>query len=257
MIFTSFPSRIPFMRLLLLPVIYTVFFMVPVLTVSSHTLYAAESSANNVEVPGTYGDAMRWYERSAKAGNARAQFYLGMLYEQGLRGKPDAKSAISWFTKAAEQGHRQAQLKLGLLYYKGTLVEKNFEQAAHWFEKAAAQSSSQANYNLALMLVRGLGVTKDAKRAAAMFEKVVDRGINEAALHLAVLYGAEDKKPGNKSEKKSDNLKQDKLRALMWLEWAKGKGLAPDPAFFEKLTESMTESEIKKARALALKRLKK
>jgi TPR repeat protein len=227
MAFTSFLSRFSLMRVLVLPVICTAVFVVLVFIFPIQSLQAAEPTASSVEVPGTYGDAMRWYERSAKVGNSRAQFYLGMLYEQGLRGEPDIKSAIAWFTKAAEQGHCQAQLKLGLLHYQGTLTEQNYKEAAHWFEKAAAQSSSQAIYNLALMLVRGLGVAKDAKQAAALFEKIVDRGLNEAALHLAVLYGAVDKN----ADKNPDNLKQDKLRALVWLEWAKGKGLAPDPAF--------------------------
>ena len=225
------------------------------LVVSGGELRAEDSSSpRSVAVPETYGDAMRWYERAAKTGNARAQFYLGMLYEQGYRnkagGKPDLKAAIGWFEKAAGQGHLQAQLKLGLIYYQGTLVGKDYEKAAAWFEKAAAQSSTRAAYNLALMLVRGLGVKKDAARAAALFEKAATRGLSEAALHLAVLYGQEDKK------KNSDNLKQDKILALMWLEWAVGKELKPDPEFHEKLTNSMTAKEIAKSRALALERLK-
>ena len=251
MIFTSSPSRLSLIPVTLLPVLCAAIFVVSFSTLPAQRLHAAD----RVAAPGNYGDAMRWYERSAKAGNARAQFYLGMLFEQGHRpnsgGKPDAKSAIAWFTKAAEQGHRQAQLKLGLIYYQSTLVEKDYAEAVRWFEKAAAQSSSQAVYNLALMLVRGLGVKKDAKRAATLFEKIVDRGSHEAALHLAVLYGTAE------NTKNPDNLKQDKILALMWLEWAVGKGLAPDPAFHEKLTQSMSPAEIKKARELALKRLKK
>jgi len=257
-----FPGRSHGTRFFQLAVILATAFVASL----SHDSFAAasgmEPDAQPVAVPENYGDAMRWYERAAKAGNARAQFYLGMLYEQGGRGKPDPQAAITWFTKAAGQGHRQAQLKLGLLYYQGphqgpgqnTGIEQNYEEAAKWFEKAAAQSSSQATYNLALMLVRGLGVRKDAKRAAELFEKAVTRGLAEAALHLAVLYGQEDKK--GKNGKEPDNLKQDKLRALMWLEWATGKGLNPDPAFHKKLAGSMTETEIAKARALALERLK-
>jgi len=217
---------------------------------------AAEPKNDTLGVPGNYGDAMRWYERSAKRGKARAQFYLGMLYEQGQKspdGKPDIKEAIAWFTKAAGQGHRQAQLKLGLIYYQGKSIAQDYKESAHWFEKAAAQGSSQAKYNLALMLVRGLGVAKDAARAAELFEEVVIRGIKEAALHLAVLYGQADRK----GDPKDDNQKQDKLLALMWLEWAKGQGLNPDPDFYKRLSGSMTETEIAKARELALERLKK
>ncbi len=249
----TFPSRI--FRVVFVAAVLVVL-AGPLAILPSMAPAAEPASQKPVAVPENYGDAMRWYERAAKAGNARAQFYLGMLYEQGLRGKQndksDQKAAITWFAKAAGQGHRQAQLKLGLFYYQGIGIERNYKEAAHWFEKAAAQSSTQATYNLALMLVRGLGVDKDAARAANLFEKVARRGMTEAALHLAVLYGQEDRK----GDKKPDNLKQDKVLALTWLEWALGKGLKPDPAFHEKLAGSMTKTEIAKARALALERLK-
>ena len=31
----------------------------------------------------TYGDAMGWYEREAAKGSAKAQYFLGLLYEKG------------------------------------------------------------------------------------------------------------------------------------------------------------------------------
>ncbi|TDI58337.1 MAG: sel1 repeat family protein, partial [Alphaproteobacteria bacterium] len=37
--------------------------------------------------PKTYGDAMRWYEETARAGNPRAQFFLGLMYERGINVK--------------------------------------------------------------------------------------------------------------------------------------------------------------------------
>lgn len=256
----TFPSRIFRGVFVAAVLVVLVVLAVPLAVLPSVAPAAEPASQKPVAVPENYGDAMRWYERAAKAGNARAQFYLGMLYEQGLRGKQidksGQKSAITWFTKAAGQGHRQAQLKLGLLYYQGIAIKRDYKAAAHWFEKATAQSSTQATYNLALMLVRGLGVDKDAARAAKLFEKVARRGMTEAALHLAVLYGQEDSPKGGQGDKKPDNLKQDKVLALTWLEWALGKGLKPDPAFHEKLTGSMTKSEIAKSRALALERLK-
>ena len=50
-----------------------------------------------------YGEAMRWYEREAARGSAKAQFLLGLLYERGAgpRGK-DLARAYQWFLKAAE-----------------------------------------------------------------------------------------------------------------------------------------------------------
>ena len=46
-------------------------------------------------------DAVQWYEKEAKAGNAEAQFGLGALYFKGM-GKPqDRYQAVQWFNAAA------------------------------------------------------------------------------------------------------------------------------------------------------------
>jgi TPR repeat protein len=169
----------------------------------TETKTESDKAAGGVGAPGSYGDAMRWYERSAKAGNARAQFYLGMLYLRGRRGAPDPAAAAAWFEKAAAQGHHQAQLKLGLMYYEGEGVARSYEKAAALFERASSRSA-QAAYNFASMLERGLGVGKNPARAAEVFETAVARGIEEAALHLAVLYGQDDKKT---DDKKTDDTK--------------------------------------------------
>ncbi len=70
---------------------------------------ATGSGSAQVETPGTYGDAMRWYQRAAEAGSAKAQFYLGMLHETGTNRPIDATEAARWFAKAARQGHALAQ----------------------------------------------------------------------------------------------------------------------------------------------------
>ena len=46
----------------------------------------AGALGDKVPVPENYGQAMRWYERAAEGGDAKAQFYLGVLLESGVRG---------------------------------------------------------------------------------------------------------------------------------------------------------------------------
>ncbi len=48
----------------------------------------------------------------AEQGNARAQYYLGEMHEQGLGTKQDIDEAFKWYAKAAEQGDPLAKRKL-------------------------------------------------------------------------------------------------------------------------------------------------
>ncbi len=65
---------------------------------------ALGSGSAQVATPGTYGDAMRWYQRAAEAGSAQAQFYLGLMHETGTNRPVDLAEAARWFAKAARQG---------------------------------------------------------------------------------------------------------------------------------------------------------
>ena len=58
-----------------------------------------------VDVPKTFGDAMRWYETAARVGHPAAQFYLGFMYQTGLRVEKDPVEAAQWYERAAHQGH--------------------------------------------------------------------------------------------------------------------------------------------------------
>lgn len=48
----------------------------------------------------------------AKKGDARAQYYLGEMYEQGLGTGQNIDEAFKWYTKAAAQGDALAKRKL-------------------------------------------------------------------------------------------------------------------------------------------------
>jgi uncharacterized protein len=80
----------------------------------------------------------------AEHGDARAQAFLGFMYEHG-RGVPqDYVAAVYWYTCAAEQGHVTAQYLLGLMYDKGHGVERSDALAYMWLNLAAAHAPPQA-----------------------------------------------------------------------------------------------------------------
>jgi TPR repeat protein len=76
----------------------------------------------------------------AERGDARAQAFLGFMYEHG-RGVPqDYVAAVYWYTRAAEQGYATAQYLLGLMYDKGHGVERSDTMAYMWLNLAAAHA---------------------------------------------------------------------------------------------------------------------
>ncbi|MGE4262059.1 tetratricopeptide repeat protein [Shewanella sp.] len=93
--------------------------------------------------------AVKWYQKAADQGYARAQNSLGVLYESGQGVKQDYVKAVEWYQKAADQGNEYAQYNLGLLYANGQGVKQDDLKAAEWYQKAADQGHSNAKENLA------------------------------------------------------------------------------------------------------------
>ena len=95
-------------------------------------------------------EAVRWFTRAARKGDALSQTGLGLLYlDDTFPRRP--KLGAQWLLKAAEQGEVMAQHRLGLLYLEGKGVPKNAEQAAFWLGKAAEQGHRQAQDALSAM----------------------------------------------------------------------------------------------------------
>jgi len=77
---------------------------------------------------------------AAERGNARAQAYLGFMYQYG-RGVPQNYGmAVYWYRRAAEQGDPIAQHLLGLMYDKGMGIPTDHVTAHIWLNLAAARS---------------------------------------------------------------------------------------------------------------------
>ena len=74
--------------------------------------------------------------KSAKAGDAKSQFELGIMKGEGFWQIKDNKKAIEWWKKSAEQGYVQAQIMMGSVYLGGVRADKDLEKADKWFDKA-------------------------------------------------------------------------------------------------------------------------
>ena len=75
------------------------------------------------------------------AGDAGAQYNLGVMYYDGLGVDVNFKKAIEWYEKAAEQGHAHAQNNLAHMSHNGQGVDVNYKKAIEWYEKAAEQET--------------------------------------------------------------------------------------------------------------------
>ena len=126
--------------------------------------------------------------RQMAAGDAMAQFHLGVMYHMGEGVPQDDAEAAKWTRRAAEQGHPQAQHNLGVAYHKGDGVPQDFAEAAKWTRRAAEQGHPQAQNNLGVAYADGIGVAEDCAEAAKWFRRAAERGIAQSQFNLGLLY---------------------------------------------------------------------
>lgn len=79
-----------------------------------------------------YSAAIKWFTLAAKAGDADAQFDLGLMHDNGHGVPKSAAEAVKWYRKAVKQGNKHAFHNLGLSHYYGTGVAKNLTLALEY-----------------------------------------------------------------------------------------------------------------------------
>ena len=123
----------------------------------------------------------------ANMGDARAQYNLGLRYDNGQGVSQDYTEAVKWYRKAADQGHARAQYNLGLCYDNGQGVSQDYTEAVKWYRKAADQGNVDAQYNLGYCYYNGQGVSQDYAEAVKWYRKAADQGYVEAISILDTL----------------------------------------------------------------------
>ena len=138
---------------------------------------------------GQFENAVGALSPLAEAGNAEAQFVLGLMYANGQGVEQNYYLAGKMYRLAATQGHSGAQTNLGSLYEEcyGT-GPCNAEQAANWYRRAAEQDNVIAQYNLGVLYATGRGVAKDPWTAKVLFRQASEAGYTPAQYNLAVSY---------------------------------------------------------------------
>ena len=100
---------------------------------------------------------------------------VGLAYGQQV--SPDSSAAL---ISAAEQGDARAQFNLGLMYDNGHGVPENDAEAVRWYRAAAEQGNAPAQFNLGFMYANGHGVPEDYVLAYAWMNLAGAQGVDEA-----------------------------------------------------------------------------
>ena len=143
---------------------------------------------NGQGVPQNYQEAAKWFRKAAEQGDEMAQFNLATLYQKGVGVPQDGSEAAKWYRKAAEQGNVNAQYNLAWLYHAGAGVPQDGADAVKWYRKAAAQGNANAQYNLGVMYQNGQGVARDYAEAMKWYRKAADQGNSNAQFNLGWMY---------------------------------------------------------------------
>lgn len=120
--------------------------------------------------------AVKWYHKVAAQADAKAQYDLGVMYDNAK----DKAKAVKWYREAATQGNAEAQYNLGMKYDNGEGVAKDKVKAVEWYRKAAAQGDAEAQYNLGVMYNNGKGVAKDKVEAVKWYRRAAAQGDTDA-----------------------------------------------------------------------------
>jgi hypothetical protein len=113
-----------------------------------------------------------WYRKAADQGDAKAQYNLGFMYDNGQGVPQNDAEAMKWYRKAADQGDAEAQFNLGLMYDNGQGVPQNYAEAMKWYRLAADQGDADAQYALAKSYRDGRGIPRDDLQAYWWFSQV-------------------------------------------------------------------------------------
>ncbi len=143
-------------------------------------LFAALPEGVDAYEKGQFANALQHLLPIADEGVAEAQYYLGMMYEDGKGVRADPVQAREWYERAAQAGHAGAQFQLGRIFAEGKGVAADGAKASRWYLLAAGQGNLDAQYSLGTMFKQGKGVPVDMVQAYLWFSRAAEQGLGNA-----------------------------------------------------------------------------
>jgi TPR repeat protein len=132
-----------------------------------------------------YASAAALYGPRARAGDAEAQYRMGLMARFGWGTERDPAAAVRWLQQAAAQGHPQAQAELGTMYRLGRGVPENHAEAARLLTAAAHAGVGIAQLSIGRMYRDGIGVGRDLVEAYAWFSAAGSNSVMDGLAYRA------------------------------------------------------------------------
>ena len=95
-----------------------------------------------LEDRGSFEGSLEVWLAEASLGDAKAQTYVGELYERGPNGQPDYELARIWYQRAAKQNYAPAQFSLARFYDEGLGGPANKDEASRLYYAAMGAEDS-------------------------------------------------------------------------------------------------------------------
>ena len=118
-----------------------------------------------------YATALKVWLAAAEKGDAKAQVYVGEIYEKGLGIAPDYAQAAAWYEKAAKQGDSQGLNHSAYLYEQGLGVPKDPLRALNLYRSAAGLTSDDLTFVSEVNAVRAEAQSKIDALSAQLEER--------------------------------------------------------------------------------------
>jgi uncharacterized protein len=215
--------------------------------ISSHAIAADFLDGIMAYQNDEYAKALSIFKRTADAGDTRAQYWLGTIYEEGAIVPQDYKRAVNWYKRAASQGEADAQYNLAVMYRNGQGVAQSNKESISWLSRAVKQKHSRAQSDLGSMYAYGIGVRKNPQRALGLFQQSANQCDAIGIVNLGRLYVT------------GSGVRQNVVTGALWFhvgaslglgtEHVEGKAEAKEDR--DILFDSLNSAQIKKAVALA------
>lgn len=126
-------------------------------------------------------------QRTAAAGDAKAQYELSQRYEMGRGVAPDKTLAQSLLQNAAAAGNASAMLDLGSSYITGRFGQIDRHAAVRWLEASAATGNQIAAFKLGELYEGGLDGAPDTAMALGWYQRAAGYGSDPALVAIARL----------------------------------------------------------------------
>lgn len=133
-------------------------------------------------------DALHFFSAASTQGHGLALANLGAMHDEGLGVRASAAEAHTLWAKAAKQGVPQAQFNLGLYAETGRGGAVDLDAALRWYDAAASAGHAAALANLGALFDDGRGVDPDPDRAGRLYQLAAAKGHATAAFNLACLH---------------------------------------------------------------------